>query len=68
MLKSEQQKTAHIQKLAIDKKSTYFVQSFWNCVLFFVAQTLVNAAKELHFSTKSLKVKIVVFLKKPQHL
>ena len=26
-LKSEQEKTAHIQKLAIDKKSTIFVQS-----------------------------------------
>ena len=27
-----QQKTAHIQKLAINKKSTIFVQSFWNLV------------------------------------
>ena len=31
-IKSEQQKTAHIQKLAINKKSTIFVQSFWNLV------------------------------------
>ena len=31
-LKSEQQKTAHIQKLAINKKSTIFVQSIWNLV------------------------------------
>ena len=31
-VKSEQQKTAHIQKLAINKKSTIFVQSFWNLV------------------------------------
>ena len=31
-LKSEQQKTAHIQKLAINKNSTNFVQSFWNLV------------------------------------
>ena len=31
-LKSEQEKTAQVQKLAIIKKSTIFVQSFWNLV------------------------------------
>ena len=32
LLKSEQKKTGHDQKLAINKKSTIFVQSLWNLV------------------------------------
>ena len=31
-LKSESKKRAHVQKLAISKKSTFFVQSSWNLV------------------------------------
>ena len=32
ILKSESKKRAHVQKLAISKKSTFFVQSSWNLV------------------------------------
>ena len=31
-VKSEQKKTGHVQKLAIDKKSTIINQSSWNLV------------------------------------